>query len=340
MTTNPFKAIGFAMAVAGKEKSFRANPVLGSPRLNKMGLHRSRVTIAAKLSDLRRKGMARGLSREDRENFDENGYFLKTDYLSPEDFAALKADVFEQAIAAREMRQGQTVTRMASLSALPGTLGRSIAARRDLNAMLNYASGRRGAPVIGLQTVIADQKNKRADPQTQMHADTFHPTAKMWLFLTDVGEEDGPFVFVPGSHKLTPERLNWEYEQSLTAQSDERLHHALGSFRITPDMLPSLGYGSPRRMAVKANTLIVADTFGFHHRASSDKPTTRVELYGYLRRNPFIPWNGLDLSGLPGVRGRQLDWFFRYLSMREKHLSKTGIWKDVGKVQMQAKARI
>ena len=51
-----------------------------------------------------------------------------------------------------------------------------------------------------------------------LHADTFHPTAKFWLFLDDVGIEDGPFAYVPGSHKLTPERLAWEHEQALISE--------------------------------------------------------------------------------------------------------------------------
>ena len=42
------------------------------------------------------------------------------------------------------------------------------------------------------------------DPQTALHADTFHPTVKAWLFLTDVAADAGPFTYVPGSHRLTP----------------------------------------------------------------------------------------------------------------------------------------
>jgi hypothetical protein len=29
-----------------------------------------------------------------------------------------------------------------------------------------------------------------------------------------------------------------------------------------------------------------------------------VELYASLRRNPYLPWNGLDPLSLPGVAGR------------------------------------
>ncbi len=101
----------------------------------------------------------------------------------------------------------------------------------------------------------------------------------------------GPFFFVPGSHKLTKERLEWEYECSLSAAKDLRSHHASGSFRIKADELASLGLPQPKKMAVPENTLIVADTFAFHGRTPSDKPTVRSEIHWHMRRNPFLPWN-------------------------------------------------
>ncbi|MGA8552286.1 MAG: hypothetical protein WB678_18830, partial [Stellaceae bacterium] len=48
--------------------------------------------------------------------------------------------------------------------------------------------------------------------------------------------------------------------------------------------------GPPRVFAVAANTLVVADTFGFHARGPSRKPSLRVEIWAYGRRSPFLPW--------------------------------------------------
>lgn len=243
---------------------------------------------------------------------------------------------------AREMRQGQTVTRMIPISVgtqdlLP--VASEVVRAREINRMSHYVAGRSGAVIAYVQTVIAEPELKKADPQTALHADTFHSTAKYWLFLHDVGEDDGPFIFVPGAHRLTPERLAWEYEQSLGARDDPRLHHSLGSFRIKADALGELGYGPPQRMVVKANTLIVADTFAFHSRAASTKPTTRVELHGYLRRNPFAPWNAMDVTGLPGIKNRQLDLFLGYSDWSAKRKGKLPFWKDVGTIAVDAPAQ-
>lgn len=335
---NPLRGVSWILGVAGKQKSFRANPILGSPKLNAWGLHRKRVSWAAKMATLRRKRMKHILDPADLMAYEADGFIFKKNFLPDEIFRSVCDEVFSRPLPAREMRQGQTVTRMASISGTP--VLRQVGLRQDLRAMMSYVAGRSGAPVMCLQTIIADPAQPEADPQTEMHADTFHSTSKLWLFLTDVGEEDGPFVFVPGSHKLTPERLDWEYQQSLTAAQDARIHHTFGSFRIYEDELSGLGYGKPRRMAVPANTLIVADTYGFHHRAPSKKSTTRVELYGYLRRNPFLPWNGFDLTGLPGVHGKQIDLFYRSLDWRKRMFGAKSIWHDVGQVKADAPAQL
>lgn len=237
------------------------------------------------------------------------------------------------------MRQGQTVTRMIPLThaakrRAPETV--RVAHDRALNRLAGYVAGRTGAPIHFIQTVIAEPQRGPADPQTALHADTFHSTSKFWLFLHDVTLEDGPFMFAPGSHKLTPERLKWEYEQSLTAKEAKRAHHSFGSFRVGADEMERFGYRPPQPVPVKANTLVIADTYGFHARTPSSKPTTRVEVHGHMRRNPFTPWNGLDIQALPGVKGRQMDIYFAWLD----YWNKPTIWKDVGEVMADAPAAI
>src|SRR5437016_4485285 len=78
------------------------------------------------------------------------------------------------------------------------------------------------------------------DPQTALHADTFHPTVKAWLFLTDVAADAGPFTYVPGSHLLTAQRLAWERRMSLAARRSPDADTREGSFRIDPGELPAL----------------------------------------------------------------------------------------------------
>ena len=334
----PIQAVGWVAGVFGSEKSFLANPIIGSPKLNEMGLHRARVVVAEKMARFRR-AMMTSVPAEDRAAYDRDGFVIKNNYLPDDVFKRLRDEVYGKPLPAREMRQGQTVTRMIPLTHgtrhhVPTAV--DVAQDKALNKLTGYVAGRTGAPIHFIQTVIADPAKDGADPQTALHADTFNSTSKFWLFLHDVEIDDGPFIFAPGSHRLTPERLQWEYEQSLTAKTEKRAHHSLGSFRVSADEMDRFGYQQPRQIAVRANTLVVADTFGFHSRSPSVKPTTRVEIHGYMRRNPFPPWNGLDIQGLPGIKGRQLDLYLGWAKLMNKSI----VWKDVGMVEVDAPAQL
>ena len=80
--------------------------------------------------------------------------------------------------------------------------------------------------------------------------------------------------------------------------------------RVAPEALRAFGLPPPCAIAAPANTLVVADTFGFHARGPSARPTTRVEIWAFGRRNPFLPWTGLapwSIAAL-GLRKPALYW--------------------------------
>ena len=329
--------------VAGTDKSFADNPIIGSPTLNRWGLHVQRLKIAARLADARRRRLAPAVAPEHREAFDRDGVVVIRDFMPADAFAALKEAIAARTFEAREMRQGKAVERMIPL----GTrlLDDLPEARRyvddpRLKPLIHYAGSRTGEPIFYLQTVIVDPTQGRADPQTSFHTDTFHSTTKAWFFLSDVGEDDGPFTYVPGSHKLTPQRLAWEYEQSLSASTVENRHHAVGSFRISEAELERIGCRKPVKMAVPANTLVVGDTHGFHARGPSVRPSARPVIHAYMRRNPFLPWTGLDPLELPGVRGRVLDLYLGFLDGQERLTGRRNAWRPVGAVRLDAPATI
>ncbi|HEX3952135.1 MAG TPA: phytanoyl-CoA dioxygenase family protein [Stellaceae bacterium] len=284
-----------------QEKFFARNPIIGNRWLNEHGLHTMRVALAHRLAAARRRRLARSLAAEDRERFDRDGFIVKHNFLPPDVFAALMEQVRLLRAPAREMVEGHTVTRHIALD--PAVLDRVPAARRllDLPAfrnLISYAGSSAAAPMVYLQTILSQAFDGPPDPQTDLHTDTFHPTVKAWLFLTEVTPQTMPFVYVPGSHRLTPQRLEWERRMSIGAsrrphdayhQPEQKLVRA-----ITPETLTELGLPAPLAIAPPANTLVVADTFGFHARGPSAQPTARVEIWAFGRRNPFLPWTGLD----------------------------------------------
>ncbi len=319
----------WAAELATGAKSFCDNPIIGSQRLNERGLHVKRMRLAERMSDWRRKRLTHLVSEEDRIHFEENGFIKRSDVLSAEDLAGLRQEVESNTFHAWDMRQGNAVTRFIPLppEVLRGLPHLDAFVNSDLfQNSLRYAASTNAEPIVYLHIVLTRPKAGQPDPQTSFHSDTFQPTAKSWFFLYDVALEDGPFNYVPGSHRLTPEREAWEQRQSEEAASSANRLHARGSFRLSAEKLDELGYPKPVSFDVPGNSLVVADTHGFHARGRSSRPSVRVGIYGSLRRNPFLPFTGLDPFLLPGIKGRQgllhmkeKEWVSRLLGKNNSH---------------------
>ena len=302
-----------AAALITSAKSFLDNPIIGSPKLNDAGLHVARVRLAERMARSRRARLRHLVSAEDRADFERDGFVVKRDFLPPSVFETLLLGIKSLEAPAREMIQGDAVTRRIpidgdTLSRLP--LLRAVVDDPRWLGLIRYAGASSLMPITYIQSIFARVRPGASDPQLQLHSDTFHATVKAWLFLTDVAEDAGPFTYVPGSHRLTPARLDWLRRMSIVAREASDYETRRGSFRLTEAELPALGLPPPRRFAVPANTLIVADTMGFHARGVSVRPNTRIEIWAYGRRNPFLPWLGGDPAGLPFVRDRavRLSW--------------------------------
>ncbi|HLZ78542.1 MAG TPA: phytanoyl-CoA dioxygenase family protein, partial [Sphingomonas sp.] len=268
------------------------------------------------LAASRRRRLSRLVSQEDRAALEQNGFVLRHNFLPAAEFEALRAEALGYEGPAREMLQGDTITRRMALDpqalhAMPHV--RRLLANPAWRGLTRYVGSFNSEPLTYIQSILSHVTDSDPDPQTALHADTFHPTVKAWLFLTDVAEDEGPFVYVPGSHRMTPERLAWEKERSIRARDGLDRLSSRGSLRIEEEELASLGLSRPQAFAVPANTLVVADTSGFHARGPSLRPSTRVEIWTYGRRNPFLPWTGFDPLSLPGIAERRapLAWAIR-----------------------------
>ena len=63
----------------------------------------------------------------------------------------------------------------------------------------------------------------------------------------------------------------------------------------------------------------------------SARPTVRTELYGMVRRNPFVPWNGGDPLELPFLKERAL-WIYLNGQDRKARAGKRVVYTNVGDV--------
>jgi len=322
----------WALQLATDAKSFRDNPLIGSRRLNAWGLHVKRVIAADRMAHWRRRRLAHLVTAEQRAAFARDGFVMVPNFLADDAFAALRAQVMAHPGAAREMVQGDTITRRialdpAALRAMPAA--RALLRDKGWRGLIRYVGSYDTEPLVYIQSILTQRRDAPPDPQTKLHADTFHPTVKAWLFLTDVAEDEGPFVYVRGSHRRDAARLAWERKRSLEARDGPDFLSGRGSLRIDQRELAALGLPEPTLFAVKANTLVVADTSGFHARGPSLRPSTRVEIWAYGRRNPFLPWTGLDLTGIPGLAERRVSLHWRWRDRLQRWIGQP--WADVGR---------
>lgn len=285
------------LSIGTGAKSFTDNPVIGNAWLNRLGLHILRLFVADRTMAFRRLLLSATVDAADRAALRRDGFILKGDFLPPAAFAALEAEIRALRAPGRECHQGDTITHRILLDAdmlsrLPAA--RHLMADRRYRRLLGYVAGRLRVPGQWVQTIRSGVIDGPPDPQTNIHSDTFQPTMKAWFFLDDVDERNGPFTYVPGSHRLTLARARFEWRRSISESSARDVLSGRGSLRLGEAELAALGLPPPRAFAVKRNTLIVADTHGLHRRGDAlDRPASRLEIWSMARTNPFNPFPGL-----------------------------------------------
>jgi hypothetical protein len=112
------------------------------------------------------------------------------------------------------------------------------------------------APVLKPQSV-RPIPSAEIDTENLLHEDYYRYMLKAWLFLDDVDEKNAPFVYVPGSHRVSLAKLLHEYTASLVLNGSPRV----------PDTIRQLMEVQERPILAPANTLVVACTSGFHRRS-------------------------------------------------------------------------
>jgi len=303
------------MQLFTQAKSFKNNPVIGSLVLNRCGLHFIRIVLAHSIMRLRFAMLGMGVDRDLKRSFYNDGFMVVENAMSEQLFQQIKNQVRSVDAQVRECKQGDTLTHRIlvdeqSQAHLPAVTA-MLASKRYL-ALHKFASGKSSRPVSYIQTIKNHFVDGPADPQKNLHSDTFHPTMKSWYFLDDCSSDNGPFTYLPGSQRLTIARLKWEYNKSITIAEHGDNYSSNGSFRATAEDLVSMGMGQPVGLSVPANTLVIANTHGFHRRGDAQKRSMRTEIWSISRSNPFNPLPGIDIPVLARLQNRALTWYREY----------------------------
>jgi hypothetical protein len=297
--------------IFSREKSF-IHPWVGNPTLNKLGLHALRMKCAKSFNNFRynRSKQTSGYAEKIR----RDGCIAIGNFLTQQEFISLYQEVCTHIDTITQAHpfptnsltgfqektehewgfdrfDGGTLNRLINIDAqlLPHT---AIFTQNEvLNDLTRAITGKqiKTSKIWIYQTVHGDE-SKTPDLQKQLHRDTFFSSMKFWYFLEPVTLETGPFSYVIGSHQLTKDRLLWEWRKARNAALSKNGEKS-GSFRITEQEFQELNYEKPRVFTVAENTLVMADTLGFHRRGHAKPGATRLALYGNSRPHPFdLTW--------------------------------------------------
>lgn len=133
-----------------------------------------------------------------------------------------------------------------------------------------------GAGRCTIQRLV--QVEGEPDLEAAVHSDTFHPTHKIWLYLSDVTEQDGPLRFYPRSQRLSLASLRGVYADSVTDNA--------GARRISDHEVQVRGL-KPSVFTCARGTVVIANTLGYHGRVQGRPPGSRLVLHIELRPDPF-----------------------------------------------------
>jgi hypothetical protein len=133
----------------------------------------------------------------------------------------------------------------------------------------------------------------------------------------------------------TAARLAWERQQSLCRGSGNR-YSARGSPRIAEAELADVGLPPPTALTAKANTLVIANTHGFHRRGDAPAGSSRLEIYASSRTNPFLPVPMPGSRFLARLEHRLLAAYYRHMDRRAAARGVRSSWHVVPSEQWRA----
>jgi ectoine hydroxylase-related dioxygenase (phytanoyl-CoA dioxygenase family) len=286
----------YIASILTQAKSFQSNYIIGSKTLNICGLHIFRV-LFSRLIFLVKSRLILAFLKVDKhqiKSFYYKGYILIENFLDQDSFSILNSSVRNWQGEILESKQGNSIVQRLFLNHKNRHLIKNIDIyfnNQKLAHLHKFTSALNEFPRTYIEKVIQNTKSSdKADPQKSYHIDTFHPTVKSWLYLDDVDDSNGTFCYIPSSHRLTWQRLKWEYSKSINAKNTRDGYTEKGSFRVSEKDREYLKLNNIKYFKVPKNTLLIANTNGVHGRGNSTSDNSaRLAIFTSSRSNPFNP---------------------------------------------------
>lgn len=263
------------------------DPLFARVDLMERGLHIFRMVFARHAHQLRSKG---------DDDIDNNGVKVFENYFDKETADQLKEEIltFPKYENIQPNNRIRDVVSETSHPALWDVVYRNKLFPHCVKAVHRSTQDMAAWDHFLLTTYVQRLENRPNDGDIQKvcHSDVFYPCMKFWYFPEDVSESDGPFMYAKGSTQMTEEQLDFFYRESIAVAEDtwdrkRNKGHGEGSFRALPEDLQQMNLNL-EPITAKANSLVIADTSGFHCRGDVESTAMRNALHGAIRvETPF-----------------------------------------------------
>lgn len=179
---------------------------------------------------------------------------------------------------------GATVNRQLDINQENTPITWQLCNNKKLIKSLKKMTGLTKKPSFKICQNIHGDENVAHDSQKDLHKDTFHNTYKLWYYMEAVTIDSGPFNYIPTSNRLTLRRLWWEYRKSIAHSKTNQG----GAFRVSDIEKKEMNLPPLESISVEPNTLILANTRGFHCRGEASSDVRRFSLYCPMRPLAFF----------------------------------------------------
>jgi len=285
---------------------FSSDKMVDSPLLNAAGVQVFRAVVARGIYLARSASVSRTLVPV-MDQLHRDGVAVVPDFMPPRTFAAIRAEC--EGLAAEgayfdRYEHGTTRVSIMAMSRAPMNRLPAIRAFYQDSRLLEVFSAAERRPLPSLleygkhESISFDEESRQSDdPQTTLHSDIFFNTHKAWLYLGDVTVDDGPLVYVKGSHRLALGRLGFIYRDS------SRWNKTISpSRRISLEEQRDLDVVETV-VTCPANTLVIANTCGYRRRLAIRAVRRRESLHVSVRSHPFaVDAMRASLARIPGAR--------------------------------------
>lgn len=266
---------------------FSGDKTIDHAGLNRLGVQVFRMLAARAFYRIRPRAVddrVESVVREVR----QNGIVMIHDFLPPDTFEAVRSEYKQLAgnpSVWSTLTRGSNVQRLAYANDMDILLIPGASAYFFDNPIIRAIfSALEKLPLEHLRVTRAFEElthgaDGKHDPETTFHSDIFFNTHKAWLYLDDVTLDHGPLAYVKRSHLFHARQLAATYNDSCSRNQ--------GSRRIPDEEIAARGLNESFCVCPK-NTLLVANTFGYHRRVQGRAGMRRIAVQLAARaQSPF-----------------------------------------------------